>query len=131
MSTIKIEFNLDNATFTGEDLGPGIADALEHLAGRIREQNRKYLAQPGQSFVVRDDNGNSIGKATLHDVEEDFEDAEDYISRMPRQYVVELLEGNSISCLDDEGVEVLREALLQCVKDGDITLEQVKSHRGD
>lgn len=131
MSTIKIEFNLDNATFAGEDLGPSIADALDHLAERIREQSRKYLAQPGQSFVVRDDFGNSIGKATFDAVEEDWEEAEDYISRMPRQYVVELLEGYSTTCSDDEGVEVLREALLVCVKDGDLTLGQVKSHCGD
>lgn len=39
---------------------------------------------------------------------------------MPRSYVVDLLGGNSISGFDDEGVEVLREAL-----------EQVKSYRGD
>lgn len=68
MSTIKIEFDLDNSTFAGEDLGPGIADALDNLADRIRECNRKYLAQPDQHFVVRDGNGNSVGKTTLYDV---------------------------------------------------------------
>ena len=129
-STIKIEFDPDNAAFAGEDLGPGIADALDHLAGRIREQNRSYLAQPGQSFVVRDVNGNSIGKATFEAIEEDWEDAEDYISRVPRAYVVELLEGISIQCYDTEGVDFLREELLLCVKDGDLTLEQVRSHCG-
>ena len=131
MSTIKIEFNLDNATFAGEDLGPSIADALENLAGRIRDCGRKYLALPGQSFVVRDTNGNTVGKATLHEVDEDWEEAEDYISGMSREYVVELLEGNSITCNESEHTEDLREALLQCVKDGDLTLEDVRSHCGD
>lgn len=130
MSTIKIEFNLDNAAFEGEDLGPGIADALDHLAGRIREQNRSYLSQPGQSFVARDGNGNTVGKATL-DIEEDWEEADDYISRIPRNYAAELLEGISIQCYDTESVEGLREQLLRCVKDGDLTLEQVRSHCGD
>lgn len=132
MSTIKIEFNLDDAAFAGEDLGPGIADALDNLAERVREQSREFLAQSGQSFVVRDDNGNSIGKATFEAVEEDWEEAEDYISRIPRDYVVELLESNSIQCFFvTEGTDSLREQLLQCVKDGDLTLEQVKSHCGD
>ena len=131
MSKIKIEINLDNATFAGEDLGPSIADALDNLAGRMREQNRKYLAQPGQSFVVRDDNGNSVGKATLHDVEEDFEEAEEYISGMYRSYLVDLLEDKSVVCDESDHIEDLREALLQLVKDDELTLEDIKDRCGD
>lgn len=131
MSTITIRFDLDNATFAGEDLGPSIADALDNLAGRIRDCSRKYLSQSGQSFVVRDDNGNTVGRATFEDIDEDLEEAEDYISSIPRNYVVELLEGNSIQCYDTEGVYFLRQQLLQCVKDGDLTLEDIRSHCGD
>ena len=131
MSTIKIEFNLDNATFAGEDLGPSIADALGNLAGQMREQNRKYLAQPGQSFVVRDDNGNSVGRATLHDVEEDFEEAEEYISGMDRSCLVDLLEDKSVVFNESDHIEDLREALLQLVKDDELTLEEIKDRCGD
>lgn len=131
MSTIKIEFNLDNATFAGEDLGNSIADALDNLASRIRECSRSFLAQPGQNFRIADVNGNTVGKASLHEVDEDWEEAEDYISEMSREYVVELLEGKSITCNESEHTEDLREALLQCVKDGDLTLEDVRSHCGD
>ena len=131
MSKIKIEINLDNATFAGEDLGPSIADALDNLACRMREQNRKYLAQPGQSFVVRDDNGTSVGKATLHDVEEDFEEAEEYISGMYRSYLVDLLEDKSVVCDESDHIEDLREALLQLVKDDELTLEDIKDRCGD
>lgn len=69
MSSITIKFNLDNAVFDDDYLGPNIAVTLEDLACLIRKQNREFLAQPGQKLVVRDGNGNSIGKATFEGVE--------------------------------------------------------------
>ena len=131
MSKITIEIDMGNAIFAGEDLGPSIADCLDNLTGRIRDQTRKFLSQSDQNFRIADSNGNTVGKATMHDVEEDWGDAEDYISRIPLNYAVELLEGNFISCSNCDSVDVLRETVLQCVKDGDLTLEDVRSHCGE
>ena len=63
MSSFNLEMQVDNACFEGEDLAGSIADALQNLAERIKEQSRDYLAGNGSRMVIRDANGNGIGFA--------------------------------------------------------------------
>lgn len=67
---------------------------------------------PGTLFVVGD----------FSDPEPEWMQA---VSKMDRERVVELLEGISIACYDDESTEELREALIENVKDGNLDRDDV------
>lgn len=53
------------------------------------------------------------------------------INWLSRQQIVELLEGNGMACYESESIEDLREALKQCVEDGDISVDSIISFLGD
>lgn len=53
------------------------------------------------------------------------EEWEGYVSKLDRDTCVRLLEGVSIACEDDEGVDTLREAVAVSVRDGDIQPQDV------
>lgn len=129
-NTITITFAVDNDSFRCDSLTGAIQEVLETIKGTFDNLNRAEVA--GMSDLkVYDVDGNTIGTLSV-DVEEDWGEAEDYISRMPRQYVVELLEDKcSIQCYDMEGVELLREALFLCLKDGDVDFDTIRAQCGD
>jgi len=124
--TVKIEFNTDNAYFSGNDLPTAVADVLRDLADRIDGQSRSYLAGNGSRMRVADANGNSVGWCVF-DVEAiDDEIAEDAVRDLDREQCVFLLE--QIACIqtyDYESLGVLRSAVAESLKDGDITLDQL------
>lgn len=129
-NTIRIEFECNNDSFSGDDIAAAIQGVLGTIKDNFNDMTRADLAGMG-NLKVHDEDGNSIGTLDV-DIGEDYSEAEDYISRMPRQYVVELLEGHcSVQCYDSEDVGELRETLFQCLKDGDVDLDTVRAQCGD
>ena len=56
----------------------------------------------------------------------------DVANRLSREQCVSLLEDDlGIACNDDEGIDVLREAVLSNIQDGSLSYEQVKEMAGD
>lgn len=47
------------------------------------------------------------------------------INWLGRDKIVALLEGNGMACYDSESTDDLREALKECIKDGDISMEAI------
>lgn len=67
---IVIEFNIDNEAYAGEQLATGICDTLNHLVNRMTPQCRKYLLGNGNRAYLKDSNGNTVGFATIVDIDE-------------------------------------------------------------
>jgi len=61
MDELKIEMELSNGAFDGEDLANEIAACLRNLADRLEGQKREYLAGNGSKTYIKDSNGNTIG----------------------------------------------------------------------
>jgi len=64
MSGIKIEFKITstgNAAFQDNGKEYEISEMIRHVAKRIEE----YGANKGEEFVLRDSNGNTVGKAII------------------------------------------------------------------
>lgn len=66
-----LDFDLDNEAYSGEDLAAGICWTLEHYINRMKTQSREYLLGNGNRNYLKDANGNTVGFATISDIEEE------------------------------------------------------------
>lgn len=127
MASINIEISDGDSAMEGEGLGHEIGRILRDLATKIEAMGRAEIADwPGCKLY--DANGVRVGEVS-HDFEadddEDWDEIEDYISRMQREKVVEALESISIQCYDSETTGMLRDQLFANVKDGAISFSDV------
>ena len=67
---ITIEFNLDNDAYSGESLAAEICYTLKHYMMRTETQSRTYLLGNGNRNYLKDSNGNTVGFATITDIDE-------------------------------------------------------------
>ena len=80
----------------------------------------------------------AVDSDTIQDLFQDDMDTDGYFidldvaNRLSREQCVSLLEDDlGIACNDDEGIDVLREAVLSNIQDGSLSYEQVKEMAGD
>lgn len=61
---IRIEINTDNAAFEGEGCGAEIARILKDAAGKMHGYHANEL-QEGDGWVLKDTNGNAVGRMVV------------------------------------------------------------------
>jgi hypothetical protein len=129
MSSLKIELDLDNATFDDDDLPGEVARILHNLADRISEQSRAYLAGNGSRMVARDLNGNKVGTAKFEI--EAGQEVLNFVRDMPDEDLRRALEELcGCQCYDHETRETWVDALVDNINDGTTSIEDIESHFG-
>lgn len=126
MSSVKIEFSIDNAAF--EDMPQfGISDLLINLARDIRINGTlETMTKPLMDF-----NGNVIGSCVIDIDEVDEEDenqnkVKDFVKKMSRAEVrTTLEEACGIQTYDHESDDILGYALVLSILSDDTTIENI------
>ncbi len=113
-----LELNSERAT--ADDVSVVLATLSARIKNRHWENSTDDVKEKGEFGPV-------TGDWFLEDADTTRHDAWDIVRKLDRERIVKLLEGGAcIQCYDSESMEVLRQALVECVVDGDIEMSDLE-----
>ena len=136
MSQLRLEINLDNATFEGDELGIELSRILRAVSNRYYDMSRQEIADDATEYKLKDINGNTVGSVWIN-IEDDDENEDDelrpiyerILAQSPeRAHLARFLEehlGMGIYVTEAEGT--LLEALAENIRDGSTDIEEFEA----